>query len=140
MSASRRSPWYYPWAPLGIGALTFAAVVALLLAGPPAQQAQAAPALTPQAAVGYQTTDKLVLTVNLPRAEKPQPADTLRVELVAADGKVLDERRAQSAARRRTHLPPFRAGVAEGRRRQVDAALHLRRREDGNAAGQGAAR
>ncbi len=97
MSASRRSPWYYPWAPLGIGAVTAAAVVALLLAGPPAQQAQAAPALTPRAAAGYQTTDKLVLTVNLPRAEKPQPSDTLRVELVDADGKVLtsDERKVQ---------------------------------------------
>ncbi len=97
MSASHRSPWYYPWAPLGIGALTVAAVVALLLVGPPAQQAHAAPALTPQAAAGFQTTDKLVLTVNLPRAEKPQPAGTLRVELVDADGKVLtsDERKVQ---------------------------------------------
>ena len=70
MSASRRSRGYYPWAPLGIGA---AAVAVLLLAGPPAQQAHAAAALTPQAAAGFQTTDKLVLTVNLPRADNPSP-------------------------------------------------------------------
>ncbi len=90
MSASSRSPWYYPWAPLGIGAVVVAAVGVLLLAGPPVQQAHAAPVLTPEAAAGFQTTDKLVLTVNLPTAGKTQPADKLRVELIDPDGKIID--------------------------------------------------
>ncbi len=83
---ARRSRRYYLWAPLAVSA---AAVAVLLLAGPPIPQAQAA-ALTPEAAAGFQTTDKLVLTIQLPPSQKPQPADKLRVELIGPDGKVLD--------------------------------------------------
>ena len=63
------------------------------------------PALTPEAAAGFQTTDKLVLTVNLPAADKTQPADTLRVELIDPDGKVIDsgEQQAQPGDAPTTH-------------------------------------
>ena len=134
--SARRSLRRHLWAPLAVGAA--ATVAALLLAGPPAQQAKAAPALTPQAAVGFQTTDKLVLTVNLP-AGKDRPDGKLRVELVGPDGKVLDSGEQAGAARRRPDYPPLRAAFAQGGGRQGDAPLHLRQGEDGNAAGQGAA-
>ena len=125
MSASRRSPWYYPWAPLGIGALTVAAVVALLLAGPPGPAGPGRRRRSrPQAAAGFQTTDKLILTVNLPARREAQPADTLRVELIDPDGKVLDSATSAGPARRRPHRPPLRAGLAEAAGRQGDAALH----------------
>ena len=86
--SARRFPRPMFWAPVAVGAA--AAVAALLLAAPPGADAKAAPPLTPQAAVGYQTTDKLVLTVNLPAADKAPTEEKLRVELIGADGKLLD--------------------------------------------------
>ena len=73
MSASRRSPWYYPWAPLGIGALTFAAVVALLLAGPPAQQAQAAPRSRRRPPSGIRPPTNLSSPSTCPAPKNPDP-------------------------------------------------------------------
>ena len=90
MSVSRRSPGTIPGRLLGIGALALAAVSALA-ARRTASLCKPRPsrALTPEATAGFQTTDNLILTVHLPGADKTRPADTLRVQLVDADGKVL---------------------------------------------------
>ena len=138
MSASRRSRSYYLWAPLGIGVAVAAAVVVLFVAGPPAQQAQAAAPLTPQAAVGFQTTEQLVLTVNLPAADKPQPAGTLRVELLDADGKLLDsgEQPAQAGDSKRFELLSPKGPADKG----DAAACSFGKDKNGNAlAGEGVA-
>ncbi len=90
MSASSRSPWYYPWAPLGIGAAVFAAVGVLLLAGPPVQQAHAAPALTPAGRRRLPDHRQARLDGQPSRRPRAQPADRLRVELIDPDGKIID--------------------------------------------------
>ena len=59
--SARRSGYCIVWAPLAVGAV---AVVALLLAAAPGSEVKAAAPLTPEGVVGFQTTDKLVLTVN----------------------------------------------------------------------------
>ncbi len=101
---ARRFPRPTLWAPVAVGAA--AAVAALLLAAPPGAEPNATPPLTPACAAGFQTTDKLVLTVNLPAADQPRPAAPLRVELIGADGKLLDsgEQPAQPGESKRFEL------------------------------------
>jgi hypothetical protein len=91
MSRTQPRPWYYPWAPLGLGVLLTAGVIALVLIGPTGPQRAAAASMAPQSPVGFQTTDKLVLSVTLPKADKPTGAGPLKVQLIDSDGKVIAE-------------------------------------------------
>ena len=102
--AAPRFPRPILWAPVAVGAA--AAVAALLLAAPPGAEPKAAPPLTPGCAIGFQTTDKIVLTVNLPATAKTSTADRLRVELIDPDGKVIDsgEQQAQAGESKRFEL------------------------------------
>jgi 5-hydroxyisourate hydrolase-like protein (transthyretin family) len=109
MSAQPRPSWYYPWAPIGLGVLLTAGVIGLILVGPPGQQNSAAAASpAPQSPVGFQTTDKLVLSVTLPAADKAREA-ALRVELLDSDGKVVasDERNVKPGDAASTHRFEF---------------------------------
>jgi hypothetical protein len=85
-----------------------AAVVALLVLGPRSQEAAAA-VLKPEARAGFQTMDKLVLTVSLPAAADRKVKDNLRVELVGPDDKVLadKEREVQLEAAATSHRFEF---------------------------------
>ena len=58
---------FAPWKSLGAAAILGVAVAALLLVGNPSQEAGAA-SLKPEAKAGFQTVDKLVLTISLPGA------------------------------------------------------------------------
>jgi hypothetical protein len=91
MPNSRPSRWYYPWVPLLLAAGVAAAVVALLLVGPGGHQAQAAPP-EPKATAGFQTTERLTLTVTLPAVSGNGAKGNLKVELLDPDGKVLAEK------------------------------------------------
>jgi hypothetical protein len=75
--------------PITAGAIVIAGLVALLLLGPPGSQAQGA-APKPEATAGFQTTEHLTLTVALSGSEKPGRRGTLAVELLDADGKVIE--------------------------------------------------
>jgi hypothetical protein len=88
--------------PLGLAGCA-AALVALFLVGTTTPPAQAAP-LAPEAAAGFQTTEKLILTVNLPGSPK-NTKGTLRVELIGRDDKVLaqDERTVEATDEATTH-------------------------------------
>jgi 5-hydroxyisourate hydrolase-like protein (transthyretin family) len=76
-----------PWVPIGLGLLATAAIAGLMLTEPGHAARGAEP--TARATAGFQTTEKLVLTVNLSSEGKEKPAGTLRVELLDPDGKVL---------------------------------------------------
>jgi len=71
-----------------MAAVLVAGLVGLFLLGPSSPLAQAAPA-TPEVTAGFQTTERLVLTVNLPAANA-KANGTLLVELVDPQGEVLD--------------------------------------------------
>ena len=81
MPGNRRFLWYCMWLPLVVAAGVIPALVAVLLLG--SSPAEAKAAITAENTAGFQTTDKLVITVNLP-AEKR--AGKLKVEVVDADG------------------------------------------------------
>jgi 5-hydroxyisourate hydrolase-like protein (transthyretin family) len=84
MPRQRTKRWYFPWVPLSILAGVGIVVATLFFIKPP--QAEAA---TPEPFAGFQTTDKLVLTVSLPPTDKRKITGPLSVELVGPDGKVL---------------------------------------------------
>jgi hypothetical protein len=65
-----------------------AGVLALVLLGPGKTDAAAA---TPQLTAGFQTTEHLTLTIALSGVEGPRAKGDLVVELIDADGKVLDQ-------------------------------------------------
>jgi len=89
MPGSRRSRWSFPWVSLGLLA-GVAALVGAVLFLPGGPQAQAAP-LAPQPTAGFQTTERLVLTVTLPATPAARTRDTLKVEVVDRAGKVVAE-------------------------------------------------
>jgi 5-hydroxyisourate hydrolase-like protein (transthyretin family) len=86
MPGSRRLRWYFPWVPLGllVGAAALVAALLLLPGGP---RAQAAPP-APQPTGGFQTTERLVLTVTLPATPGGKTRGPLKVEIVDRQGKV----------------------------------------------------
>jgi hypothetical protein len=89
MPARRIRAWYFPWVPLGIAAAVTAGIVALVLFYPSTPQAQAAPA-TPQAVAAFQTTEKILLNVNLAQDPKAAVNGSLTVELLGPEKQVLD--------------------------------------------------
>src|SRR6266446_3998462 len=89
MAANRRYRWYFLCLPLIVAVGLVPALIALLLLGPTSPEAHGA-GLTAKDAAGFQTTEKLVVTVNLP-AQQKKLSGTLRVELVGPDDKVLPE-------------------------------------------------
>ncbi len=91
MARSHPSRWYYPWVPLLLIAGAAALVAALLLVGPGGPRAQAAPP-EPKATAGFQTTERLTLTVTLPAVSGDVARGVLKVELLDPDGKVLAEK------------------------------------------------
>src|ERR1700722_8270083 len=78
--------WFFPWVPVGLIAVLGAALIGLMFIAPGTAPA-AGPA--PDGAAGFLTTDKLVLTVNVPPLSNEK--STLRVELVNEDDKVVAE-------------------------------------------------
>ena len=65
--ASQQPPrGHFPWLPVALATGIAALVVTLMLIQPPGRVAAAS--VTPQTPAGFQTTEKLVLTVNLPAA------------------------------------------------------------------------
>jgi hypothetical protein len=89
MPANRRFRWYAVYLPLILAAGILPALVALLLLGPPPTEAHAA-GLTAKDTAGFQTTDKLIVTIAIPaRAKKLTGA--LRVELVGPEDEILGE-------------------------------------------------
>src|SRR5262245_6802921 len=63
----------------------------LALVGPKSTRAETPP-LVPQGVAGYQTTDKLLVTVNLTRPGDNSIGGKLRIELIGQDGAALAER------------------------------------------------
>jgi hypothetical protein len=78
------------WLPLVLAVTTLACLVGVFLLGPATQPARGGPP-SPEVSAGFQTTDRLVLTVALPAIEKGGGRGTLVVELIGPDGKVLDD-------------------------------------------------
>jgi hypothetical protein len=80
------------WLPLALVLAVFAGLIGVFLLGlatPPAHGGPSAPEVT----AGFQTTERLILTVNLPAHDKGGSRGTLVVQLIDADGKVLDDPR-----------------------------------------------
>ncbi len=89
MPGSRRSRWSFPWVPLGL-LLGAAVLLGALLFLPGGPQAQAAPP-APQPTAGFQTTERLVLTVTVPATPGGRTRGPLKVEIVDRKGQVVGE-------------------------------------------------
>ncbi len=70
--------------------LAILAIVIFVWPGTRTQQAAAA-VLSPQGAAGYQTAEKLLLTIGLANHERLPVQGKLQVELVDADGNTVDQ-------------------------------------------------
>jgi hypothetical protein len=88
MAANQPSRGRFPWAPVALAIGIGACIVALMLVQPSARLT-AAP-ITPQTPAGFQTTEKLILTVNLPAA-KTKKSGTLTVELLNNKGEIIQD-------------------------------------------------
>src|SRR5438067_981121 len=71
MQGPRRLRWYFPWLPIGLAAAVAALTAFLFLAAPPGVSRAEGATLSERHAVGYQTTDKLILAFNLPSDVDP---------------------------------------------------------------------
>jgi 5-hydroxyisourate hydrolase-like protein (transthyretin family) len=104
MTVPRRSRWLSLGLPVAF-ALCAAAAVAILMLLPGAQAAEP----VPEAKAGFQTTERLVLSVNLPAGERKKDG-TLHVELIDAKGKVLasEEREVTAGKEATSHRFEFK--------------------------------
>jgi hypothetical protein len=109
MQGPRRSRWRSPWVPIALASAIVLGALGILLVGPGRQAQGADP--SPQATAGFQTTEKLVLTVQMPAVEGAQAAHKLTVELLDTDSKVLDssEREVRPEAEATSHRFEFAA-------------------------------
>ena len=80
------------WLPLALAVAIIAGLLGVLLLGPATQPARGGPP-TPEVTAGFQTTERLTLTVNLPALDKGRQRGTLVVELIDPEGKILDDAR-----------------------------------------------
>jgi 5-hydroxyisourate hydrolase-like protein (transthyretin family) len=80
------------WLPLALAVAIIASLLGVLLLGPATQPARGGPP-TPEVTAGFQTTERLTLTVHLPALDKGRQRGTLLVELIDPEGKILDEAR-----------------------------------------------
>jgi 5-hydroxyisourate hydrolase-like protein (transthyretin family) len=80
------------WLPLALAVAVFAGLVGVFLLGPAIQPVRGGPP-APEVTAGFQTTERLILTVNLPAHDKGGSHGTLIIELVDPKGEVLDEGR-----------------------------------------------
>src|SRR5215469_15162057 len=80
------------WVPLTLAVAVLAGLVGVFLLGPATQPAHGGPP-APEVSAGFQTTERLALTVNLPALDKGTQRGKLLIELVDPDGNVLDDAR-----------------------------------------------
>jgi 5-hydroxyisourate hydrolase-like protein (transthyretin family) len=92
MAGLRKWQGLATWLPLALAVAVFASLFGVLLLGPTIQPARGEPP-APEVTAAFQTTERLILTVNLPALEKADSQGSLIVELVGPDGKVLDSAR-----------------------------------------------
>jgi hypothetical protein len=92
MAALRTWKGLAAWGSLALGVAALAGLIGVFLLGPATPPAQGAPP-TPEVTAGFQTTERLALTVTLPAVEKGNIRGTLVVELLDPDGKILDDAR-----------------------------------------------
>jgi hypothetical protein len=83
-----RFRWCALGLPLVVALAIFPALVALMLWGPSSPEARGA-AISAKDAAGFQTTEKVVVTINLPGGAAKKLNGTLRVELVGPEDNVL---------------------------------------------------
>jgi uncharacterized protein YfaS (alpha-2-macroglobulin family) len=89
MTGKQPSNGRFSWVLVGLAAGIGALVVTLMLIQPGARVAAAD--VTPQTPAGFQTTEKLILTVNLPAA-KTSKSGTLTVELRNDKGELIEDK------------------------------------------------
>jgi hypothetical protein len=92
MAGLRKWKGLAAWVPLALAIAILAGLAGVFLLGPATQPASGAPP-TPEVTAGFQTTERLTLTVNLPALDKGRERGTLVIELVDPDGKILDDAR-----------------------------------------------
>jgi 5-hydroxyisourate hydrolase-like protein (transthyretin family) len=80
------------WLPLALAGAVFAGVAGVFLLGPATQPAHGEPP-APEVTAGFQTTERLTLTVHLPALDKDRQRGTLVVELIGPEGTILDDTR-----------------------------------------------
>src|SRR5262245_65204470 len=90
MAGLRKWKGLAAWIPLTLAVAVLASLVGVLLLGPAIQPARGAPP-APEVTAGFQTTERLTLTVNLPALDKGAQRGKLLVELVDPDGNVFDD-------------------------------------------------
>jgi 5-hydroxyisourate hydrolase-like protein (transthyretin family) len=88
MAGLRKGKGAAAWLPLALAAAVFAGLIGVFLLGPATQPAHGGPP-APEVTAGFQTTERLILTVNLPASGRGSSRGPLIVELVDPEGKVL---------------------------------------------------
>src|SRR5579884_115724 len=94
------------WLPLALAVAVFAGLIGVFVLGPAAPSAHGGPP-APEVTAGFQTTERLILTVNLPAYDKGSSRGPLIVELVDPEGKVLDSARNDAVANQETKTYRF---------------------------------
>src|SRR5579875_3906108 len=94
------------WLPLALAVALLVGQVGVFLLGPATQPAHGGPPAL-EVTAGFQTTERLLLTVNLPAHDKGGSRGPLIVELVDPDGKVLDSARNDTVGNQETRTYRF---------------------------------
>ncbi len=94
------------WLRLALVVAVFAGLIGVFVLGPATPPAHGGPPV-PEVTAGFQTTERLILTVNLPTYDKGTSRGPLIVELVDPDGKVFDSVRKDSVGNQETKTYRF---------------------------------
>ncbi len=94
------------WLPLALAVMLLVGLIGVFLLGPATQPAVGGPP-APEVTAGFQSTERLLLTVNLPAHDKGGSRGPLIVELVDPDGKVLDSARKDAVGNQETKIYRF---------------------------------